>query len=473
VTAQRRERVREILARARALEAGEREQYLEVECGADRDLRDEVAGLLAREGVAPDFLDPLGAEAVDETLQALTLDYTGLQMGDFKLEQPIGRGATGVVHQATQLSLRRKVAVKILAPLMVSNAERLERFRREAYSQSRLRHPHVVAAFYFGSEGGVPYLAMEHVRGRSLREHMADERKRRARPDPGGPPAFDPFDARAAAALMAKVATALDYCHRQGVIHRDVKPNNILIDEQLEPRLIDFGIARDQSLETLTRSGDISGTPYYMSPEQARARKRHVSHRTDVYSAGAVLYEMLAGVPPFPGTDSLAVLQSICNDPLRPVRSIRPDVPRPLERICHKAMEKDPDLRYGTAAELAEDLHAFLAGRAIQARGPTVLRRLGAFGRAHPSARTAAAILAIVAAIAVVQLGRDYVRAANVPLMLNDSDSRELKAGIPAAVFDAMSPLERIEASKRYERFLIETLRKKDTRTDPPPEQPK
>src|SRR6185295_6449754 len=119
-----------------------------------------------------------------------------------RLEQTIGRGATGIVHQATQVSLRRKVAVKILAPLMVSNAERLERFRREAYSQSRLRHPHVVAAFYFGSEGGVPYLAMEHVRGQSLREHMARERTRREHADGSRPP-FDPFDPRTAAELIA------------------------------------------------------------------------------------------------------------------------------------------------------------------------------------------------------------------------------------------------------------------------------
>jgi serine/threonine protein kinase len=415
VTVQRRERVEALLARARALDPSERERFLDQECENDTELRDEIARLLAGEGVAPDFLDPLGAAAVEATLRALTLDYTGQQLGDFQLEQTIGRGATGIVHQAIQLSVNRTVAVKILAPLMVSNAERLERFRREAYSQARLRHPYVVAAFYFGNEGGVPYLAMERVQGRSLRDRMADERKRRAQPDAAqSKPQFDPFDPRTAAELMAKVATALDYCHRQGVIHRDIKPNNILIDERLDPRLIDFGIARDQSLETLTRSGDISGTPYYMSPEQARARKRHVSHRTDIYSSGAVLYEMLTGVPPFPGIDSLAVLHSICHDELRPVRSIDPSVPRALELICHKAMMKDPERRYRTAAELAEDLGSFLAGRAVQARGPSIARRVETISRRHPRLASVAAILLVLVGIIAIErsivpvLARDY-----------------------------------------------------------------
>lgn len=447
MTAQRREQVLEVLAHARALDAGARDRYLDQACGQDAELREEVSQLLAHEGVAPDFLDPLGAEAVDATLQALTLDFTGWQMGDFRLEQPIGRGATGIVHEATQLSLRRKVAVKVLAPLMVSNAERLERFRREAYSQSRLRHPHVVAAFYFGSEGGVPYLAMERVRGRSLREHMASARKRRAEGDVSRAP-FDPFDPHTAAGLMAKVATALDYCHRQGVIHRDVKPNNILIDEALDPRLIDFGIARDQSLDTLTRSSDISGTPHYMSPEQARARKRHVSHRTDVYSAGAVLYEMLTGVPPFPGTDSLAVLNSICNDPLRPVRSLNKNIEPALARICAKALEKDQELRYRTAAELADDLIAYLAGRPVQARGPGLMRRARGVVRSHPHLSTAVALTLLFGTIALQ--GARVFGAERYPRYRMEGFEMEFKGYLPADVFDSLPPEEQEIEWNRY-----------------------
>jgi serine/threonine protein kinase len=339
-------------------------------------LREELSRLLAGEGVAPEFIAALREADTESALAALTLDYTNAQLGDFRLGRSLGQGATGVVHEAVQLSVDRTVAVKVLAPMMVSNAERLERFRREAYSQSRLRHPHVASAFYFGSAGGIPYLAMERVRGKSLREHIAGERKRLGSARAGDPvPQFDPFDPRTAAETIAKVAAALDYCHRQGENHRDIKPNNILIDEDFEPRIIDFGIARDQSLASMTRTRDVSGTPWYMSPEQARARKHHVSHRTDVYSAGAVLYEMLAHQPPFPGTDSLAVLDSICNDRLRPVRSLNPEVPHALALICHKALEKDPARRYATALELADDLRSFLAGGPVVARSPSIARK--------------------------------------------------------------------------------------------------
>jgi serine/threonine protein kinase len=400
--------------RARSLDGAERERFLDAECGDDSTLRAQVERRLADESVDPHFFASLAEADLESALEALTLDYDGAQLGDFRLGPPIGKGATGIVHEAVQLSVSRTVAVKVLAPMMVSNAERLERFRREAYSQSRLRHPHVAAAFFFGSANGIPYLAMERVRGTSLREHMTKERKRLESARPGDPAAsFDPFDATTAARLIAQVASALDHCHRQGVIHRDIKPNNILIDESFEPRIIDFGIARDQSLDTLTRTSDISGTPYYMSPEQARSRKRHVDHRTDIYSAGAVLYEMLTKQPPFPGTDSLTVLDKICNDRLRSVRSQIPRVPRALEMICHKAMEKDPQLRYATAQEFADDLHAFLSGGHVLARAPSLARRARASIRERPLAAAMLLICAAFAANVVYEVTKHEVLSAD------------------------------------------------------------
>jgi serine/threonine protein kinase len=457
MTDDRAERIELLRQRARSLEGDELERFLVKECGDDPTLRAELEKKLAEETVEPAFITTLSEADMESALAALTLDYEGAQLGDFRLGRSIGKGATGIVHEATQLSVSRTVAVKILAPMMVSNAERLERFRREAYSQSRLRHPHVAGAFYFGSADGIPYLAMERVHGTSLREHIAKERKRLESARAGDPaPAFDPFDPRTAAALIARVATALDYCHRQGVIHRDIKPNNILIDESFEPRIIDFGIARDQSLETITRASDISGTPFYMSPEQARARRRHVNHRTDVYSAGAVLYEMLTKQPPFPGTDSLSVLDSICNDRLRKVRSLNPRVPRALELICHKAMEKDPDLRYGTAQEFADDLRSFLSGGEVLARGPSVARRTRAVVSKHP---LAAALVLVVAALAVA-ITHDMTKHAVRP---TDS-SPEFDGDVSPEVYNSWSS----EKQTRFMRFARDVATGQIPNTVPP-----
>ena len=454
-------RIESLLERARSLEGAERDRFLDAECGGDESLRAQVESRLADETVDPHFFAAFDEADVDAALKALTLDYSGARLGDFLLGRAIGKGATGIVHEAVQLSLSRTVAVKVLAPLMVSHAERLERFRREAYSQSRLRHPHVAPAFFFGSAEGIPYLAMERVNGTSLRHHMAQERKRLESAHAQDPkPVFDPFDPRTAARLISQVASALDHCHRQGVIHRDIKPNNILIDEGFEPRIIDFGIARDQTLATLTRTNEISGTPYYMSPEQARARKERVSHRTDVYSAGAVLYEMLTREPPFPGTDSLAVLDKICNQRLTPVRSMNPRVPRDLELICHKAMEKDPARRYGTAAELAADLDAWLAGGRVQARAPSIGRRTRQFVADHAPLLVAGVIVICGVAFGVLFSQRKDIYASTPPIVQSLDGKSPQRAGLPVAVFDALTPEEQQAAWDDYIALLMKHLPK-------------
>jgi serine/threonine protein kinase len=449
-------RIERLWERARSLAGPEREQFLDAECGDDATLRAGVEHKLAEETVDPRFFAALDESEVESALQALTLDYTGTQLGDFRLGRPIGKGATGIVHEAVQLSVSRTVAVKVLAPMMVSNAERLERFRREAYSQSRLRHPHVAPAFFFGSAEGIPYLAMERVNGTSLREHMARERKRLESAHARDPkPVFDPFDPRTAARLIAQVASALDHCHRKGVIHRDVKPNNILIDESFEPRIIDFGIARDQSLDTLTRANDVYGTPYYMSPEQARSRRRPVDHRTDVYSAGAVLYEMLTQQPPFPGRDSLTVLDKICNERLKAVRSLNPRVPRELELICHKAMEKDPALRYGTSAELAQDLESYLSGRTILARAPSIARRSRAFISRHPSLAASSLAVILLVGFGALLSRRGDALAADAPILRSLDATEPLQAGLPKSVYDKLSPAEKQAAYKEWIKIFI------------------
>jgi serine/threonine-protein kinase len=273
--------------------------------------------------------------------------------GDYELLEEIGRGGMGVVYRALQKSLGRTVAIKMLLRRDLATPSDLSRFRSEAEAAAQLDHPGIVSIFEVGECDGHPFYSMQLVEGTTLAKQLRQ----------------GPLPAREAAALLAKVADAVQAAHVRGVLHRDLKPSNILIDSGGEPHVSDFGLAkRLEAEESVTHTGAILGTPCYMSPEQAAGSRGDVGPTSDVWSLGAILYQMLTGRPPFqassPMDTLLAVLES---DPPVP-RSIDQQVDRDLEMIALKSLQKPQELRYSSATELAADLRAFLAGEPVAAR---------------------------------------------------------------------------------------------------------
>ena len=273
--------------------------------------------------------------------------------GDCELIEELGRGGMGVVYKARQLGLGRTVALKMLLRGANASSIDLARFRAEAEAAARLDHPHIVPIHAVGDHDGQPYFTMAHVEGTTLARLLAD-----------GP--IPPIEA---ARLLAPVCRAIDYAHRRGVLHRDLKPSNILIDREGQPLVSDFGLAkRVDSDAGLTHSGDVVGTPSYMPPEQAANGRGDLGPASDVYSLGAILYQMLTGRPPFQAARPVdTILLVLEQDPLPP-RLLNPKADRDLEMIALKCLQKPIDLRYPTAAALADDLEAYLAGEPISAR---------------------------------------------------------------------------------------------------------
>ncbi len=353
---------------------------------------------------------------------ALPRIEAGMRLGDFELLRELGQGAMGIVFLAKQISLQRLVALKILPPQIVLTARQVERFRREAKSAARLRHPGIVPIYAVGEEEGVRFFAMEYVAGRTLHEELSALRRARSRGEPPG--ANDKLGSRAgrpyveqAAAIAAQLADALDHAHRHGVIHRDVKPQNILIGEDDLPMLVDFGLAKDLDEQSISQAGDIAGTPYYMSPEQATAAREKIDRRSDVFSLGVVLYEMLSLKRPFEGKTSHEVFQRIATFDPPLLESCNPRVPRELAIICRKALEKRRDDRYATAADMAADLRRFLAGEPILARPPSTFETALRWSRRHRvlSASIAVAILASLGGATLASVYATRARRAELP----------------------------------------------------------
>lgn len=315
-----------------------------------------------------------------------------LRLGDFHIERRLGCGGMGVVYQALQVSLNRRVALKVLPSALVGNAAAVERFHREARAAARLRHPNIVTIHAEGIEQGVCYFAMEMIDGPSLDEITGELRS--ARHTDGNPKGEKDVgsvrnapcvlrDCRTSreyfhnvARLIAEVADALAYAHQEGIIHRDVKPSNLILAPDGRLVLLDFGIARICQEQEMTAVGSFIGTPRYMSPEQIRGDTPGPDQRSDIYALGATVYELLTLRPLFDGQNREEVIAQILSvEPVRP-RQIDRQIPVDLETICGKAIEKEPRRRYDTAAEMADDLRRYLHGHVIRARRPGTTDRL-------------------------------------------------------------------------------------------------
>jgi len=368
-----------------------------------------------------------------------------LPLGDYQIVRQVGRGGMGIVYAAVQLSLGRRVALKILPLAAALDARQLQRFKSEAITAAHLHHPHIVPVYAVGYDRGVHYYAMQFIEGKTLGDFIEGFRRMTAlaswsllstkpaplgvpsipgepdlsstRPDPPSPshpvaPDTVPMAGlatersiqsrsffRTAAQLGIQAALALEQAHQVGVVHRDVKPANLLVDLAGKLWITDFGLARFRDNPDLTFTGDLLGTWRYMSPEQAAAKRVLVDHRTDIYSLGVTLYELLTLTPPFESSDRQELLHQIaCEEPRTP-RRMNPAIPVELETIVLKAIAKRPEERYATAQELADDLERFLEDKPVRARRPSARERLVKWARRHKPIVAAAAITLVLAVV--------------------------------------------------------------------------
>src|SRR5438477_148850 len=304
------------------------------------------------------------------------------ELGDYELLEEIGRGAQGVVFRARQKSLNRTVALKVISLGQWASKAHLKRFRREAESAAGLHHPSIVPIYEVGERDGSCYFSMQLVEGGQL-----DEMVRR-----------EAIPTRRAAELIGTVARTVHYAHEHGILHRDIKPGNILLDAKGEPHLTDFGLARLVEMEsTVTRTLEVMGTPSYMAPEQAVGNNAAVGSATDVYGLGAVFYQLLTGHPPFAGGTSYETIKLLLDTEPRQPRLLNPKIDRDLSTICLKCLEKDPKRRYSSALALAEDLERWLKHEPIRARRTGIFSRGRKWIRRNP---TSALLIASLVALA-------------------------------------------------------------------------
>lgn len=319
------------------------------------------------------------------------------RIASYEILEEIGRGGMGVVYKAQDLRLKRIVALKVILAGGHAGEVELARFQTEAESVARLKHNNFVQIYEVGSDEGLPFLALEYCAGGSLEDRVAES----------------PLAPRESAELVAKLAEAMDHAHEVRVIHRDLKPGNVLFDENGEPKITDFGLAKKVGEDdSHTRTVSVMGSIGYMSPEQASGHTREATPSVDIYALGAMLYRLLAGKTPFEGSSTVESLQLVINGVPVSIRRLRPSCPRDLETICLKCLEKSPANRYRTAGDLADDLRRFLRGEPITARAATPLEQLVSWARRNPLPTTIAiggiVMLAILAGAMAWTTYRNY-----------------------------------------------------------------
>jgi len=349
-------------------------------CGAC--LLETGLGLLADEAAAEVDLSAVASAKADDLGRAspMLMDF-----GDYELLEQVGRGGQGIVFRGRQKSLNRIVALKVIGLGRWATEAHLKRFRLEAEAAARLEHPGIVPIHEVGERDGSCYFSMKFVEGGQL-----DEVARR-----------EPMPIRRAVELIAKVARTVHYAHEHGILHRDIKPGNILLDKKGEPHLTDFGLARlVESESSVTHTLDVLGTPSYMAPEQAVGNNAAVSSVTDVYGLGAVLYQLLTGQPPFAGGTTYETIRLLCDTEPRQPRLLNPKIDRDLSTICLKCLQKDPKRRYSSALALAEDLERWLKHEPIQARRTGFFTRGQKWIQRNPTSALLAACLVALATAA-------------------------------------------------------------------------
>ncbi len=368
------------------------------------------------------------------------------QLGDYELLQEVGRGGQGVVFRARQKSLNRTVALKVISLGPWASKAHVKRFRREAEAAASLDHPGIVPIYEVGERDGSCYFSMKFVEGGQL-----DEVVRSATADSSGG-GREPLSIQHAAELIAKVARTVHYAHEHGILHRDIKPGNILLDQNGEPHLTDFGLARLVEAEsTVTRTKEVLGTPSYMAPEQAVGETKTLTSATNVYGLGAVLYQLLTGQPPFAGGTTYETVKLLLEAEPRPPRLLNPKIDRELSTICQKCLEKDPKRRYSSALALAEDLEHWLKHEPIQAKPSGVFTHSRKWVRRNPALVGTATVCLLLGAASIWFLRQpDWTRqisAATKKLLLSPEEAAE-----QAKLHDALIqyPETQIEASQSH-----------------------
>jgi serine/threonine protein kinase len=407
-----------------------RDYLAELEAGKKPDRQSYLARFPELRDLIAECLDGIElAQSLRLVISPSPPDPQMSPLGDFQIIREIGRGGMGIVYEATQLSLGRRVALKVLPFAAALDSKQLQRFKTEAYAAAQLHHTHIVPVYAVGCERGMHFYAMQLIEGRSFADVIDELRSENAVDKVGAEDKLAPENEntvlgygstqhdrppverdsqverssprstrsrssfQSAARIAAEVAEALEYAHESGVIHRDVKPANLLLDSKGAVWITDFGLALVATDVGLTQTGEVLGTLRYMSPEQAAGRREPVDHRTDVYSLGATLYELLTLQPLFPGQDRPALLNQILNEDPRPLRKLDLAIPVELETIVLKSLAKSASERYSTAGEFAADLRRFLNEIPIQARRPTLFDRVRKWMRRHPAAIFAAVLL--------------------------------------------------------------------------------
>src|SRR5947207_1586524 len=349
-------------------------------CGlASRVGRSLCLNCLLSAGVDGEGEQPQTEETLDDLLRRIHGPDADWLLGNYQILEEIGRGGMGVIYRARQRHSRRIVALKRILSCHADSRETLMRFRREAQAAANLDHPNILPIYEVSeSEEGLPFFSMKFAGGGSLLEAAPALRS----------------DPRRAVALMAKVAHAVQYAHGQGILHRDLKPGNILLDGQSEPLVSDFGLAKWlEPSSDLTRAPSIFGTPGYIAPEQVNGSEGKLTPAADVYSLGAVLFHLLTGRPPVTGEHALKVIQLAAEKPAPKLRSLAPALDRDLETICAKCLEREPNARYCSAGDLAEDLERWLADRPIIARSVSIPVRISRWSRRNPAVAGMAVLL--------------------------------------------------------------------------------